>query len=138
MANKKPKSLEQELDDIIGLADRQAHAYKSARDLLWEALSKLLVWWMRANRQKGYLDKLYKQRGIQYKATTDRSVNFSPLLRLVWGMDATTHSATIDQWNRALNMLFLEAQTNADYYNQQTVQRGARQGSCRLGHAANG
>ena len=123
VAKSKPKSLTQELDELIALADRQAHAYKSARDLLWEALSKLLVWWMRANRQKGYLDKLYKQRGIQYKATTDRSVNFSPLLRLVWGMDATTHSATIDQWNRALNKLYLEAQTNADYYNQQTVQR---------------
>ncbi len=97
MANSKPKRLAQELDELIALADRQAHAYKSARDLLWEALSKLLVWWMRANKQKGYLDRLYKQRGIQYKATTDQSVNFSPLLRLIWEMDGTLNAATIDQ-----------------------------------------
>ena len=95
--------LQKELKLLKQLADEQLHLYVSSRNKLYEGLAKTYLWWQEANKEKGLLEKLYKDNGIQYKKEIKAEENYSPLLRYLWGMDGTVNSNTIDLWNRALN-----------------------------------
>lgn len=115
--------LQKELTQLKELADKQSHLYVSSRTLLYEGLAKVYLWWQDANKEKGLLDKLYADNGIQYKKEIKADENYSPLLRYLWGMDGTVNSNTIDLWNRALNKV--NAAINADkvFYKQNTIQK---------------
>ena len=95
--------LQRDLAQLKELADKQSHLYVSSRNMLYEGLAKVYIWWQEANKEKDLLEKLYKDNGIQYKKEIKADENFSPLLRYLWGMDGTVNSNTIDLWNRALN-----------------------------------
>lgn len=110
------EQLYSELDNLKKLADEQTHHYQSSRKLLHEGLSRLYLLWNSANKQKGMLEQLYKEHGIQYKREILAQVNFSPLLRYVWDMDGTYNSNTIDQWNRALNKIHIHFIGNKEFY----------------------
>jgi len=115
--------LQKELVQLKELADKQSHLYVSSRTMLYEGLAKVYLWWQTANKEKGLLDKLYADNGIQYKKEIKADENYSPLLRYLWGMDGTVNSNTIDLWNRALNKV--NAAINADkvFYKQNTIQK---------------
>jgi hypothetical protein len=115
--------LQKELVQLKELADKQSHLYVSSRAMLYEGLAKVYLWWQDANKEKGLLEKLYKDNGIQYKKEIKADENYSPLLRYLWGMDGTVNSNTIDLWNRALNKV--NAAINADkvFYKQNTIQK---------------
>ena len=115
--------LQKELVQLKELADKQSHLYVSSRTMLYEGLAKVYLWWQDANKEKGLLEKLYKDNGIQYKKEIKADENYSPLLRYLWGMDGTVNSNTIDLWNRALNKV--NAAINADkvFYKQNTIQK---------------
>ncbi|MBT8583371.1 hypothetical protein G6694_01865 [Polynucleobacter paneuropaeus] len=115
--------LQKDLVQLKELADKQSHLYVSSRNMLYEGLAKVYVWWQSANNEKGLLEKLYADNGIQYKKEIKADENYSPLLRYLWGMDGTVNSNTIDLWNRALNKV--NAAINADkvFYKQNTVQK---------------
>ena len=115
--------LQKELVQLKELADKQSHLYVSSRTMLYEGLAKVYLWWQDANKEKGLLDKLYADNGIQYKKEIKADENYSPLLRYLWGMDGTVNSNTIDLWNRALNKV--NAAINADkvFYKQNTIQK---------------
>ena len=115
--------LQKELVQLKELADKQSHLYVSSRTMLYEGLAKVYLWWQNANKEKGLLDKLYSDNGIQYKKEIKADENYSPLLRYLWGMDGTVNSNTIDLWNRALNKV--NAAINADkvFYKQNTIQK---------------
>jgi hypothetical protein len=115
--------LQKDLAQLKELADKQSHLYVSSRNMLYEGLAKVYIWWQEANKEKGLLEKLYKDNGIQYKKEIKAEENYSPLLRYLWGMDGTVNSNTIDLWNRALNKV--NAAINADkaFYKQNTIQK---------------
>ena len=115
--------LQKELAQLKQLADKQLHQYVSSRNMLYEGLAKVYLWWQEANKEKGLLEKLYADNGIQYKKEIKADENYSPLLRYLWGMDGTVNSNTIDLWNRALNKV--NAAINADkaFYKQNTIQK---------------
>jgi hypothetical protein len=115
--------LQKELILLKQLADKQSHLYVSSRTMLYEGLAKAYIWWQTANKEKGLLDRLYTDNGIQYKKQIKADENYSPLLRYLWGMDGTVNSNTIDLWNRALNKV--NAAINADkvFYKQNTIQK---------------
>ena len=101
--NSLQSTLQKELKQLKELADEQMYAYKSSRTLLYKGLARVYLWWVKANKEKGLLEKLYKQNNIQYKKEIKTSENYSPLLQYLWGMDGTVNSNTIDLWNRTLN-----------------------------------
>lgn len=109
-----------ELENIKQLADKQSQQYISAKQLLYEALSKTYIWWAEADKVEGFLTQLYAEYNIQHKKETKNEVNFSPLLRYLWGMDGTVHSTTLDQWSGALNKMHIEVASKADYYKTNT------------------
>ena len=115
--------LQKDLAQLKQLADKQLHLYVSSRNLLYEGLAKTYIWWQTATKERGLLEALYKENGIQYKKEIKADENFSPLLRYLWGMDGTVNSNTIDLWNRALNKV--NASVNADkvLYKKNTVQK---------------
>ena len=59
--------LQKELVQLKELADKQSHLYVSSRTMLYEGLAKVYLWWQTANKEKGLLEKLYADNGIQYK-----------------------------------------------------------------------
>ena len=108
--------LHTELENLKKLADDQTSHFKSSRELLYEGLSRVYLWWREANSEEGLLDRLYEECSIQYKRQTIHEVVFSPLLRYLWDMDGTVNSNTIDQWNRALNNMHVEVKNNSEFY----------------------
>jgi len=115
--------LQKELAQLKQLADKQSHMYVSSRNMLYEGLAKVYLWWQEANKEKGLLEKLYKENGIQYKKEIKADENYSPLLRYLWGMDGTVNSNTIDLWNRALNKVNGAVNADKAFYKQNTVQK---------------
>jgi hypothetical protein len=115
--------LQKELKLLKQLADEQLHLYVSSRNKLYEGLAKTYLWWQEANKEKGLLEKLYKDNGIQYKKEIKTEENYSPLLRYLWGMDGTVNSNTIDLWNRALNKVNGAVNADKAFYKQNTVQK---------------
>jgi hypothetical protein len=115
--------LQKELKLLKQLADEQLHLYVSSRNKLYEGLAKTYLWWQEANKEKGLLEKLYKDNGIQYKKEIKAEENYSPLLRYLWGMDGTVNSNTIDLWNRALNKVNGAVNADKAFYKQNTVQK---------------
>jgi len=115
--------LQRDLAQLKELADKQTHQYVSSRNLLYESLAKVYVWWQTANKEKGLLESLYKENGIQYKREIKAEENYSPLLRYLWGMDGTVNSNTIDLWNRALNKVNSSVNADKVFYKQNTVQK---------------
>ncbi|MBU3551183.1 hypothetical protein [Polynucleobacter sp. MWH-Berg-3C6] len=115
--------LQKELAQLKELADKQSHMYVSSRNMLYEGLAKVYLWWQEANKEKGLLEKLYKDNGIQYKKEIKADENYSPLLRYLWGMDGTVNSNTIDLWNRALNKVNGAVNADKAFYKQNTVQK---------------
>jgi hypothetical protein len=115
--------LQRDLAQLKQLADKQSHQYISSRNLLYESLAKVYVWWQTANKEKGLLESLYRENGIQYKKEIKAEENYSPLLRYLWGMDGTVNSNTIDLWNRALNKVNASVNADKNFYKQNTVQK---------------
>lgn len=124
MANKNSlqSALQKELKQLKQLADEQLHAYQSARTLLYKGLAMVYLWWVKANKEKGLLEKIYKQNNIQYKKDIKANENFSPLLQYLWGMDGTVNSNTIDLWNRTLNKVHTTVVSD-NYYKTNTVNK---------------
>jgi hypothetical protein len=62
------------------------------------------LWWREADQESGYLEGLYKQREIGFRASESNLPNFNPLIRLIWNMEelGTSERVTVSQWNKAL------------------------------------
>ena len=117
------EKLKAELEDLKQIADKQTHLYKSSRDLLYEGLSKVYMWWQQASKDEALLHKLYDEYDLQYKSKTIHAIAFSPLLRYLWNMNGTVNSNTIDIFNRALNAVHIEVQNNKELYKTNTLQK---------------
>ena len=115
--------LQNDLQQLKELADKQTHLFVNARNMLYEGLAKVYVWWQTANKEKGLLEKLYAENGIQYKKEIKADENYSPLLRYLWGMDGTDNSNKIDLWNRALNKVNAAVKADKVFYKQNTIQK---------------
>ena len=59
----------------------------------------------------------------QYKKSINAEVNFSPILRYLWGVDGTVNSNKIDLWNRALNGVHVAVSADKAYYKQNAIQK---------------
>lgn len=101
------RHLEIELKELQEGADAQYDAYRRSHEQLWSLLAKAYLWWRDASQEKGYLEALYRQREIGFRATKTNLPNFNPLIRLIWNMQAldAAERATVSQWNRALQSL---------------------------------
>ena len=107
-------TLKTELTDLKTSAAEQSQKYQSSKDLLYRTLVKSYLWWRRASGQNGYLDDLYKTAGITANKTGNQA-NFSPLIKLIWGMTEKKHDGTVARWNGALRVI------DAEFINNQTI-----------------
>ena len=104
MANsqKLQSTLQKELNELKNLADEQMHAYQSQRALLYKGLAMVYLWWAKANKEKGLLEKLYKQNNIQYKKEIQAKINFSVirpiLLSGIWRALLNSMSLMVTQY----------------------------------------
>jgi hypothetical protein len=110
------RHLEIQLKKLQEGADTQYDAYRRSHDQLYELLAQSYLWWRDADKERGFLDALYEQRGIRFKASANNLPNFSPLIRLVWNMEEMDPSdwVTVTQWNKALQAVHEHYVQNAD------------------------
>lgn len=117
------QKLLKELNELRELADAQTDLWRRSNELLYRTLSKTYIWWQSASAEKGFLEGLYKENNIQYKSEINADINFSPLLRYLWGMDGRQDSVYIDNWNRALNQIHIKVVSNKPYYKSNTLEK---------------
>ena len=55
------KRLKAEIANLQQLADNQKYHYKSSKELLYEGLSRVYMWWVDASKEKGLLNQLYNE-----------------------------------------------------------------------------
>lgn len=122
-SNTVKQKLLKELNELRELADTQTDLWRRSNDLLYRTLSKTYIWWQSASAEKGFLEGLYKENNIQYKSEINADINFSPLLRYLWGMDGRQDSVYIDNWNRALNQIHIKVVSNKPYYKSNTLEK---------------
>ena len=107
-------TLNTQLAELKTSATEQSKDYKSSKKLLYSTLIDSYLWWRQANLQNGYLDNLYKTAGITAKKTGNQ-VNFSPLIKLIWEINAK-NDATVAQWNNAMRIIHKEYNANKPVY----------------------
>jgi hypothetical protein len=110
------RHLEIQLKKLQDGADLQYDAYRRSHELLWGLLAKSYLWWRDASEERGYLEALYKQREIGFRASGSNVPNFNPLIRLIWNMQEldSAERATISQWNKALQSVHEHYAEHAD------------------------
>ncbi len=121
--SKRYKQLKAEISALQLLADNQKHLHVSSKQLLYEGLSRVYMWWVEANKENGLLEQLYAEYNLQFKKQTKQQIQFSPLLRYLWNMDGSLKAATIDQYNKALNNMHLEVQLKKQYFKTNTLNK---------------
>lgn len=109
---------EQELNDrlqkIQGDAQEQHRLHVGARNLLHRNLAEAYVWWLEAIKQpKGYLQGIFKANAIETRSTSN-DVNFNPIVRLVFKMQAA-NAGTVSQWSAALLVVHEYYQANESH-----------------------
>ena len=107
-------TLDIQLTELKTSATEQFNQYNFSKDLLYRTLIDSYLWWRQANLQNDYLDNLYKTAGITAKKTGNQ-VNFSPLIKLVWGMNGK-HDGTVSHWNSAMRVIDDEFVNNRVVY----------------------
>jgi len=115
--------LDARLNDLRLAADNNIQNHRNTRHGLWKLLSETYVWWRDASQDDGFLDKLFKDAGIQNTKLSNNKINFTPIIKLVWNMPHLTPSerASAANWNKALNSLHDHYIENPDLYRNQTV-----------------
>ena len=109
---------EQELNDrlqkIQGDAQEQHRLHVGARNLLHRNLAEAYVWWLEAIKQpKGYLQGIFQANAIETRSTSN-DVNFNPIVRLVFKMQAA-NAGTVSQWSAALLVVHEYYQANESH-----------------------
>jgi hypothetical protein len=107
--------LDKQLEKIQkGLAE-SSQLYKSSKQKLYENLADAYLWWRKAVRKKGYLEKLYANRKI---GSQDRGLepNFHQLVRLIFGMQQGEQAAQIANNAYAIQAIHLEYESKSFLY----------------------
>lgn len=107
--------LDKQLADIqAGLATARG-MYKSSKVMLYENLALAYLWWRKAVRKKGYLDKLYADKKIG-KQDRGTEPNFNQLVRLMFGMQQGEQAAQIANNAKAIEAVHVEYESKLFLY----------------------
>ena len=88
---------------------------RAAHKNLYQHLSEIYFWWVKASKQANYLETEYQKLGRKFK-TVNYGINFSPLLYLVYGFNNGLNRNYTDRYSRVLNALHKEVTNKPDYY----------------------
>lgn len=94
-------------------------SYVRSTNDLWRALVRAYLWWHESQLVPDLLDELYEERGIQFKAKSDNSPNFVPLLRIIFDRAEFQHNReriVFWKWGCAVNALHVEHSDNPHRY----------------------
>ena len=124
MTNK--QALVKELEKIFEHTAEQTAIRMRSNEYLYKGLAWVYLWWVRASKEKGFLDEQYKQHNIGGHSVAGEE-KFTRLLRLTWKLDWNDESrATLQQWSNALRKLHTEFESNKDAYRTKPQERLAQ------------
>jgi len=83
-------------------------------------MCKAYMWWREALKAKNYLVELYKENGITHKNLRNK-INFRPLLKLL--SEGNISDTDLDLWNKVLNKVHEEYESNSKHYATDAVER---------------
>ena len=114
MSNK--QALVNELKKIFEHTAEEAAIRSRSNEYLYKGLAWVYLWWVKANKESGFLEEQYKQYNIGGHNVAGEE-KFTRLLRLTWRLDWTEESrANLQQWSNALRKLHVEYESNKDAY----------------------
>lgn len=126
MAAKKTKSKEQRLKkELYELQTNGVVVWgdlKRSNKAFYEHIAEILVWWLGAVEEEGYLDAEYAKLQRKFKSVVKYGVNFAPLFTLIWGNDNCSDS-DLDRHSRAFNKIVEEYFKRKAYYAKDSVAR---------------
>jgi len=124
MTNK--QALVKELEKIFEHTAEQSAIRARSNEYLYKGLAWAYLWWVKANKVKGFLDEQYKLYNIGGHNVVGEE-KFTRLLRLTWQLDwADDSKATLQQWSNALRKLHTEYEANKDAYRTAPQERLAQ------------
>ena len=122
----KNQKLINELKEIFEHTAQQTVFRNRSNEYLYKGLAWAYLWWVRANKVKGFLDEQYKLYNIGGHNVVGEE-KFTRLLRLTWQLDwADDTKATLQQWSLALRKLHSEYEKNKDAYRTSPQERLAQ------------
>ena len=105
-----------ELEKIFEHTAQQTVFRNRSNEYLYKGLAWVYLWWVKANKVKGFLEEQYKLHNIGGHSVVGEE-KFTRLLRLTWQLDwADDTKATLQQWSLALRKLHAEYEVNKDAY----------------------
>jgi hypothetical protein len=120
------QALVKELEKIFEHTAEQSAIRARGNEYLYKGLAWAYLWWVRANKVKGFLDEQYKLYNIGGHNVVGEE-KFTRLLRLTWKLDwADDTKATLQQWSLALRKLHIEYEQNKDAYRTSPQERLAQ------------
>jgi|GEM_PF-4744137 len=108
------KALDKTFRELQKTAKDQNKAFQSSKQLLYKALVGSYFWWREARDEPSYLENLYEKNGIKSNKTGNK-VNFSSMLKLVFGLGPDDSSQTTN-WNVTLRIIDEEYVENPSKY----------------------
>ncbi len=115
----KSAQLDSELHDLQDKCDAAEQKLRGAWQKLYESIAHVYYWWRKADAQKGYLDAKIKQMNRVFKKGSTHGINFSPVLRLVYGNSIS--DPDISKRNRLLNLLHAEYEKTPKKYGTDVI-----------------
>lgn len=111
-------ALRDKVDKLTAEASEKLDSFERSTAALHRALVKTLMVWMECEREPGFLDELFKVRGIRYRIPPDNSPTFLPFLKLVFSKSKVTQAeqSRLGQWNAALFSLYRDYHDRPKHY----------------------
>jgi len=110
------QTLDTTLAQLKAAAQQQSASHAASRQQLYDNFVDAYLWWRDAGQQKGYLDKAFKNAGIQTRKRAGNAPNFYALIRLVWDIDTSKRASAVSNWARSMEGLHNEFTSNPDLY----------------------
>jgi hypothetical protein len=110
--------LKKRLDEIKLKGSAAFSQYKSSRDVLYRTFAESYLLWRECQAEKGLLESEYKKAGIKYKTFSENRVNFSPFIKLVFGIkgDTGAEKNKVGHWSSVLRALDDDFCSRPAYY----------------------
>ncbi len=111
-------SLRDKVDKLTTEASAKLDEFERSHAALHHALVKTLLLWIECEQELGFLDELYKDRGIRYHKPPDKVPTFLPFLKVIFGSSKVTQSdqSRLGQWNGALLSLYRDYHDRSSHY----------------------
>lgn len=104
-------------------ADENFQIRRKSRRQLWQLLAETYLWWRDASQEPEFLNEEFRKAGIKHNKLAGNTINFRPVISLVWDMKHMTasESSSMSYWAKSLQALHKRFSENPEEFSFQPV-----------------